>query len=377
MLPHSLDCGLAPDRLLDSRLNVLVERAAKESGAHHASLLIRKQGTSELCNVACYGSKETPNGDDAIARYVLSKAGSLCLQDDTDIKAIAGLRLDKDALPIICAPVVSDGVSWGVLIVGYPCVAGVEFCDKLTLLEGMAALAGAFLENAALQAGLRQKEEQVCNLIRDTLQAQETEREHVCLEVHDGVGQTLASAFQYLQTMETAAPDDSSTRQLLIKARALVKQAIQESREVINSLQPATLRDLGLVATLRQELQQLKRETGWQVEFKADATRLPTYVETGLYRIIHEAITNAKKHARTNRLCVTITSSIDRLNIVIKDWGIGFSGNPEDMLRMGGTGMLSMRKRAELLQGTFNVEAKLGHGTTVWVEIPLPKLAVR
>ena len=301
----------------------------------------------------------------------------MCLRKEADAKAIAGLRLYKGALPLICAPVVSDGVSWGVLIICYPQVANEEFCGKLPLLEGLAALAGAFLENAALQAGLRQKEKQVCNLIRDTLQAQETEREHICLEVHDGVGQTLASAFQYLQTMESATPDDTPARQLLIKARALVKQAIQESREVINSLQPATLRDLGLVATLRQELQQLKRETGWQVEFKADATRLPTYVETGLYRIIHEAITNAKKHARTNRLCVTMTSSVDRLNIMIKDWGIGFSGNPEDMLRRGGTGMLSMRKRAELLQGTCNVEAKPGQGTTVWVEIPLPKLAVR
>ena len=62
---------------------------------------------------------------------------------------------------------------------------------------------------------------------------------------------------------------------------------------------------------------------------------------------------------------------------MIKDWGIGFSSKPEDVLRGGGTGMLSMHKRAELLQGTCNVEAKPGQGTTVRVEIPLPKLAVR
>ena len=374
-MPSCHDYSLTPDPLLDSRLKAIVERAAREAGASYASLLLRTDGISELRNAAWCGLKEAPKGSAAIAHYVLSKAVPLCLREEADARAVAGLRLDKDALPLICAPVMSNGTSWGVLIVGYPHVADGEFCGKLPLLEALAELAGAFWENATLQAGLRHKEEQVSDLIRDTLKAQETERERICLDVHDGVGQTLASVFQYLQTIESTTTEGTPGRQLLLKARSLVKQAIRESRDIINSLQPATLKDLGLVATLRQELRQLEQEMGWQVEFKTDATRLPAYVEAGLYRIIHEAITNAKKHARTTRLWVTITSSVDRLNIVIKDWGVGFRHNPEDMLKRGGTGLLSMRKRAELLQGTCNVEAKAGQGTTVSVEIPLPKLA--
>jgi len=231
-------------------------------------------------------------------------------------------------------------------------------------------LRGARLEIESLQREVLDKEEQVRDLIRDTLDAQEAERERICLEVHDGVTQTLASAFQYLQTLETTSLEGTPARQSLLRASALIKQAIQESREVINSLQPATLRDLGLVATLRQEMQQLGQETGWKVDFKADAIRLPRNVETGLYRIIHEAITNARKHADTKRLRITITSADDQMKVEVKDWGVGFNYSPEGLLRRGGAGLFSMRKRAELLQGTCNIQSIPGQGTVVSVEIP-------
>ena len=216
----------------------------------------------------------------------------------------------------------------------------------------------------------KQAEEQMRGLIRDTLNAQEAERERICLEVHDGVTQTLASAFQYLQTLESASLDGSNAKQLLLRASALVRQAIQESREVINSLQPATLRDLGLVATLRQEMRQLEQEMRWRVDFKADVIRLPNDVETGLYRIIREAITNVRKHAETKRLGIRITSTNDQVKVEVRDWGIGFNYDPQAIGRRKGTGLISMRKRAELLQGTCDIESTPGQGTTVRVEIP-------
>ena len=217
----------------------------------------------------------------------------------------------------------------------------------------------------------KRAEEQVRGLIRDTLNAQEAERERICLEVHDGVTQTLASVFQYLQTLETTLAEGTPAKQLVFRASALVKQAIQESREVINSLQPATLRDLGLVATLRQEVRQLEQETRWKIDFKADTIRLPADIETGLYRIIHEAITNARKHADTERLRLAISSTANRVKVEVRDWGIGFNYNPQNILRRRGAGLLSMRKRAELLQGVCDIESSPGQGTTVRVEIPL------
>ena len=229
----------------------------------------------------------------------------------------------------------------------------------------------ARLENESLKRELRGQEERLRALIRDTLEVQEAERERICLEVHDGVAQTLVSAFQYLQTLEVVSLENSHARQLLLKTRALVKQAIQESREVINSLQPMTLRDLGLVATLRQEIRRMEQETRWEIDFKADAIRLPQEIETGLYRVIHEAITNARKHADTRRLRIRLTLADDRVRAEVRDWGIGFNDNPGNLARMRGTGLLSMRRRAELLQGTCNIQSKPGQGTVVSVEIPL------
>ena len=235
-------------------------------------------------------------------------------------------------------------------------------------------LSGVPSEIATLRRELSIKEEQVRNLIRDTLDAQEAERERICLEVHDGVTQTMASVFQYLQALEPSTLDGTHARQLLLRASALVKQAIQESREVINSLQPATLRDLGLVATLRQEIRQMEQETRWKIDFKADAIRLPQDVETGLYRIIREAITNARKHADTKRLRIRITLVDNRVKVEVRDWGVGFDYNPRDMLGRRSTGLLSMRKRAELLQGTCDIQSTTGQGTVVSVEIPFSSL---
>ena len=231
-------------------------------------------------------------------------------------------------------------------------------------------LSGVPSEIATLQRELSIKEEQVRNLIRDTLEAQEAERERICLEVHDGVTQTLASVFQYLQALETVSLESNHARQLLLRTSTLVKQAIQESREVINSLQPATLRDLGLMATLRQDIRQMEQETRWKIDFKADAIRPPQDVETGLYRIIHEAITNARKHADTKRLRIRITSTDDKVRVEVRDWGVGFDYNPQDVSRKQSTGLLSMRKRAELLQGICDIQSTAGQGTVVSVEIP-------
>jgi len=223
----------------------------------------------------------------------------------------------------------------------------------------------------------KRAEEQTQGLFRDFLNAQEAEKERICLEIHDGVIQTLVSAFQYIQTLESTLTEDTSAKQLTLRASALLKQAIQESREVINGLQPTTLRDLGLVATLRQEMRQLEQEMGLQIDFKADAIKLPADIEIGLYRIIHEAIANVRKHAYrritdVKRIRVAIACAEGRLKVEVQDWGRGFNPDKPDLAPgIQGFGLYSMRKRAELLQGVCNIQSSPGQGATVLVEIPL------
>ncbi|MBM3157800.1 MAG: PAS domain S-box protein, partial [Chloroflexi bacterium] len=233
----------------------------------------------------------------------------------------------------------------------------------MDLLKAVGNQIGIGAHNAVLY-------EEVRALIRETLDAQERERERVCLEVHDGVAQTLVAAFQYLQSLEAISPDEKDVKVLIAKATVQVKKAIQESREVINSLQPATLKDLGLVTTLRQEMKRLEQETGLKVDFKADDLRLPGEVETGLYRIIHEAVFNARKHSNTKRLRVRINSVNGSVKVEVKDWGKGFSQSRLDSSKRRGTGLFSIRKRMELMKGACDIKSAPGQGTTVSVEIP-------
>lgn len=227
-------------------------------------------------------------------------------------------------------------------------------------------------EDALLENERKNRElvEQLHRLVGNTIAAQEAERERICLEVHDGVAQTVASAFQYLQGMESNLPADFPYIDLIDKAKAQMKHAIQEAREVINSLQPATLRDLGLIPTLRQEMHKIEEENGWKINFFAPAQRFTPAIEIGLYRIIHEAITNIKKHTRTHRVDISISTGGHHISVFIRDWGKGFDKDSPDIQRKKGVGLISMRKRTEILQGTLDIESINGQGTTVMIEIP-------
>ncbi len=362
-------CGFAAEESLDSRLKAICDWVGKETGASYAILLLYDREGSQLHQTAWYGQEQAWEGEAAVTQWVLSRAKPLFLQGQADAKEIVGYSLGRGVLPLICVPIMRNASPKGVLCAGAPHSARKAFSCWLPFLGSLGELAGVLIENQSLLRSLGNREEQVRNLIRDTLEAQEAERERICLEVHDGVTQTLTSAFHYLQTLEAVSTEGTPGRQLLLRASALLRRAIQESREVINSLQPATLRDLGLVATLHQEMQELEQELGWEIDFKADAIRLPKDTETGLYRIIHEAITNARKHANTKRLRIRLTSINGRVNVEVKDWGIGFNYDPWDMAGRQGTGLLSIRKRAELLQGTCDIQSAPGQGTMVRVQI--------
>ena len=225
----------------------------------------------------------------------------------------------------------------------------------------------ALLENEKKN---RELVEQLHRLVESTITAQESERERICLEVHDGVAQTVAAAFQYLQGMESNLPANSPDADLIGKAKAQMKHAIQESREIVNSLQPAALKDLGLIPTLSQEIHRIEADNGWKINFDASAQRYPPAIEIGLYRIIHEALTNIKKHTRTRGVDISIQNDGQYINVLIKDHGKGFDKDSPDIARKKGIGLISMRKRAELLQGTLDIESIRGKGTSVMIKIP-------
>lgn len=243
---------------------------------------------------------------------------------------------------------------------------------EVKLAEAMAERAASAIENSALRHELRLKDEKVSSLLRTTIDAQEAERERICLDIHDGVAQTLAAAFQYQQLLEAHGElRGAGARRLISQVGALIQRAIQETREVISTARPACLDAAGLVPTLRTDLENLRLQLGWQVRFEADPVHLPKPVETALYRIVNEAVNNARKHSQTDRLDVCLRRESGKITVEVRDYGVGFD---PAQLQPGApgkrVGLLSMRRRAELLQGHCEVQSAPGFGTTVRIEMP-------
>jgi signal transduction histidine kinase len=139
-----------------------------------------------------------------------------------------------------------------------------------------------------------------------------------------------------------------------------------------HNLRPASLDRLGLLPAIRQHIHYFEQETGVKVEFvpvRMDYGRLPPELETTLYRVMQEALTNIARHARASRARVVLKRRADRAMVIVEDNGAGF--DLEAAQQSGRLGLLGMRERAELLGGRLTLESAPGRGTKVFAEIPV------
>jgi PAS domain S-box-containing protein len=241
-------------------------------------------------------------------------------------------------------------------------------------LISLANQGASALENARLYAELAERENRLQELIRKLITAQEEERRKVSYEVHDGLAQTAAGAHQLLQAFARQHPPDSEKgRKDLARALQLVQQTVGEARYVIADLRPTALDDFGLAAAVRLQVEKISSE-GSQVDYEEALgnERLPPEVETALFRVAQEALTNVHKHAPSARVRITLRRPNDAVRLQVRDWGPGF--NPEKITDGGGPGerlgLSSMRERVALLGGHLEVHSRPGEGTEVVAEIP-------
>jgi two-component system sensor histidine kinase DegS len=226
-------------------------------------------------------------------------------------------------------------------------------------------------DDARLRAVLLEREERVRFLLQKTLEGQELERERICLDIHDGLAQTLTVAFQALQVVVARGDLPDDLRASINRVGACVRKGLQEAREVVACLRPAALDDVGLVSTIQNELNDLSEAHGLKLRCDLDRLHFQKDVETALYRIVHEAITNVVKHARAS----SITVALHRLDNAVA-WTVADNGAGFDVATVSGQrpqrsfGILSMTKRAELLDGTVTVDSSPGRGTTMTLTVP-------
>ena len=214
--------------------------------------------------------------------------------------------------------------------------------------------------------------EAMARLMEKVVVAQEEERRRIAYDLHDGVAQLIVSAKQHLDTSTDLWPtaSEQAARELNVGLERL-DQAIVETRRVLLALRPAIVEDLGLPAAARQSLEQIARDVGWDIGFAENLgdARLPTTIEIAAFRILQEALTNARKHAGACRVDIELRRDADWLVVAVRDSGGGLPAGSAASGR--GLGLASMSERARLVGGTCAVRSELGGGTTVHARLPL------
>jgi signal transduction histidine kinase len=230
--------------------------------------------------------------------------------------------------------------------------------DDQRLIEMLAAHAAVAIENARLAERGRE-----LSIVE--------ERNRLARELHDSVSQKL---FGLVLTAEAAATllerDSSAAADQVARLRELAQEALTELRELIFELRPPSLEQEGLAATLRKQVEMLRRVHGREIELRiAGAADCAPEAEADVLRVAQEALANALRHAGAERIELRMEARDGRLLVVVADDGAGF--DPADpALRARRLGLTSMEERARALGGTLAVVSRVGEGTTVTLEVP-------
>lgn len=313
---------------------------------------------------ACECGKILTAGDVALVAV-----GEDCLLRRLGASSVQGWRH-------VTVPLRRAGTILGALSVAIP--PGRAFKqENLRLLAAIGQQMGVALENARLWEELRQKEQLRTELLARALQAQERERKRIARELHDATGQSLNAILFGLKTLENAAQTDPPQVSALVsRLKSAASDTVHELQDIIYALRPSVLDDLGLLPALRWYAETRLESGGTRVEWDISngERRLPPEIETALFRIGQEAITNIQKYANARRVFFRLEADEQRVSLQVEDDGAGFDVEEAlaHTLHDGrGLGLLGMRERAELLGGRLWVESSAGNGTRIRVELPL------
>jgi signal transduction histidine kinase len=230
-----------------------------------------------------------------------------------------------------------------------------------------ARLAEVFAARAAAAVDL--SERVASDALRRVVSAQELERQRLARELHDETGQALTSILLGVKSIEDAEGEEDVAA-ATSRVRELVVSTLQDVRRLAVELRPKALDDFGLVSALERLAETFHEQSGIEVDLvpRLGKARLPSDIETTLYRITQEALTNVLKHAEASHVSIVLTRRDRSVSAVIEDDGRGF-GPGEGTEK--GLGLLGMRERVALVGGRLDVESSPGAGTTLSVEVPV------
>lgn len=238
------------------------------------------------------------------------------------------------------------------------------------LTDSFNAMIGT-LEKA--EAERADREQMRLQYVHGVIAAQEDERKRIARELHDSTSQSLTSLIIGLKTLEDSCQECLKGRRV-IDLRSIAGQTLNDVHALSTQLRPSVLDDLGLPEAVRRHVTDFQKRTGLTIDLLItglDSKRLPPEIETALYRIIQEGLTNTFRHAEANTVSIFLEYRSGSVLAVIEDDGKGF--DPVALQGQDGhLGLYGIQERAELLSGHVEIESEIGRGTSLYVDIPVP-----
>ncbi len=234
--------------------------------------------------------------------------------------------------------------------------------------QTLAAVRQRAEEESAKHNALRQK------FLHRVVETQEDERARIARELHDELGQTLTGLAIGLRGAQTSINNPDLLQQQLGQLEKMATQAMSDMHLLVNELRPALLDDLGLAAALRHYKDNFTNLTGIQTSLTIteNSHRLPGDIETVLYRITQEALTNIARHAQASQVWIDLNYQNNHVALQIKDNGLGF--DTDKVLegdKVTGWGLMGIQERTNLANGDMQIQSEVGQGTKLTIIIPL------
>jgi len=305
-----------------------------------------------------------------------------------DESALAGGAESSDLSELALASTAAGGHTMAMPISVRSAVAGsLVFCTlydarpfslrDVALAQVIADQLGVAIENATLYDEVQQSGKLRGELLHRVVTAQEAERKRIARELHDGTGQTLtALGLGLAAAAERIGSDPAAVRKQLADMKQMNAQVLQELHNVISDLRPSILDNLGLVPALRGHISTFETRTGIQAQLitQGKGARLKPDVETTVFRIVQESLTNVVRHSAARSVLVQLVFGESGVELSIQDDGRGF-----DVARAlagedgrAAWGLLGIHERASLVGGTAELISAPDQGTTVRISIPHP-----
>jgi len=248
-----------------------------------------------------------------------------------------------------------------------------ELNDRLALSE---RLTQALRKESELRAVV---ENELSEVLRRTVTDQEVERQRIARELHDTLGQSLTMLQLGLQAMGQEVSADDRLRQRLIGIKDLAANLGRDVSRLAWEIRPTAIDDLGIQAAIESlldswsEISLVKYELHLSPEESPREMRLPKAVETTLYRVLQETLTNVVRHAEAHKVGVILNISEEVATMIVEDDGRGFDAHGPDIERTPARrlGLLGIRERLALVGGTLEIESSPGQGATLFIRIPI------